>query len=729
MGWFEKQIQQRSSLDQQLFEDSLFRAAGVVMGERQAKLASGERIVAREAIDEVLKYYHCKPVEVPKTIKDNDEYMDYCLRPYGLMRRDIELEEGWYRDAYGPVLAFERESGEPVALLPGAWRGYVYTDRETGKKVHLSKATAARFEREGYCFYQPLPQRKIGIPDLLKYMKNCLSVNDILLIVLSTLAVTLTGLLIPRITKALTGPVLASGNAAMLIAIAICLFCTSLSSQLLSSVRAMYMSRIQSKTSLGIQASMMMRLMSLPADFFRKYSAGELANRSMSVNSLCDMLLGTLMSTGLTSLMSLLYIPQIFRFAPALVVPSLLIILVTVGFSAVSSLVQIRLTRQLMEQSAKESGMSYSMISGIQKIKLAGAEKRSFARWLNLYAEGAEYTYNPPAFIKINSVINLAISLASTIILYFLAVQSGVDQSSYFAFMAAYGSVMGAFSSLAGIALTVARIQPTLEMAKPFLEAEPEASENREIVTRVSGAIELNNVYFRYSENTPYIVNDLSLKIRPGEYIAIVGKTGCGKSTLMRLLLGFEKPEKGAIYYDGKDMNKLDMSSLRRKIGTVMQSGGLFQGDIYSNIVITAPELTQDDAWEAAEKAGIADDIRAMPMGMQTLISEGQGGISGGQKQRIMIARAIAPKPKILMFDEATSALDNKTQKQVSEALDAMGCTRIVIAHRLSTIRHCDRILVLDKGSIIEDGTYDALIEKGGYFADLVARQRLDTPA
>ena len=729
MGWFEKQIKQRSELDQQMFEDSLFNAAGVVMGQRQAKRVSGERIVTREAIDEVLKYYHCKPVEVPKTIQDNDEYMDYCLRPYGLMRRVILLEDDWYRDAYGPVLAFEKESGQPVTLLPGAWRGYAYTDPATGKKVRLNKTTAARFEREGYCFYQPLPQRKIGIPDLLKYMKNCVSVNDIVLIVLSTLAVTLTGLLIPRITKALTGPVLASGNADMLIAIAICLFCTSLSSQLLSSVKALYMSRIQSKTSLGIQASMMMRVMSLPADFFRKYSAGELANRSLSVNSLCDMLLGTLMSTGLTSLMSLLYIPQIFRFAPALTVPSLLIILVTVGFSAVSSLVQIRLTRQLMEQEAKESGMSYSMIAGIQKIKLAGAEKRSFARWLNLYAEGAEYTYNPPAFIKINKVINLAISLASTVILYCLAVESGVDQSSYFAFTAAYSSVMGAFTSLSGIALTAAKIQPTLEMAKPFLEAEPEASDSREIVTRISGAIELNNVYFRYSENTPYIVNDLSLKIRPGEYIAIVGKTGCGKSTLMRLLLGFEKPEKGAIYYDGKDMNKLDMSSLRRRIGTVMQSSGLFQGDIYSNIVITAPELTLDDAWDAAEKAGIADDIRAMPMGMQTLISEGQGGISGGQKQRIMIARAIAPKPKILMFDEATSALDNKTQKQVSEALDAMGCTRIVIAHRLSTIRRCDRILVLNQGRIIEDGTYDELIEKGGIFADLVARQRLDTPA
>jgi len=729
VGWFEEQIEQRNSLDQQLFEDSLFRAAGVVMGRRQAVRAGSSRTVARQAIDEILKYYHCKPVDVPKSVMDSDEYMDYCLRPYGLMRRDVLLERGWYRDAFGPVLAFEKESGEPAALLPSPWHGYFFTDRKTGKKVKLNRQTAARFDSEGYCFYQPLPQRKIGIADLLRYMKSCLSVSDVALVVLFSLVLTLTGLLIPRITKALTGPVLTSGSASVLIAIAVCLLCTALSTQLIASVRGLYMSRIQSKTSIGIQSSMMIRILSLPADFFRRYSAGELAQRSLSVNSLCDMLLGTVMSTGLTSLLSLLYIPQIFSFAPTLALPSMLIILATVAFSALSSFAQTRLSRKMMEQEAKESGMSYSTIAGIQKIKLAGAEKRSFARWLNLYAEGAEYAFNPPAFLKINSVISLAISLVSTIILYLLAVQSKVDQSSYFAFTAAYSSVMGAFSALSGIAMTAAKIKPTLEMAKPFLEAEPEASERREIVTQLSGAIELNNVCFRYSENTPYIVNGLSLKIHPGEYIAIVGRTGCGKSTLMRLLLGFEKPERGAIFYDGKDMSKLDMSSLRSRIGTVMQNGSLFQGDIYSNIVITAPELTLDDAWEAAEKAGIADDIRAMPMGMQTLISEGQGGISGGQKQRIMIARAIAPKPRILMFDEATSALDNKTQKQVSEALDAMGCTRIVIAHRLSTIRHCTRILVMDSGGIIEEGTYEELIAKGGFFADLVARQRLDESA
>ncbi len=191
--------------------------------------------------------------------------------------------------------------------------------------------------------------------------------------------------------------------------------------------------------------------------------------------------------------------------------------------------------------------------------------------------------------MKINGVITTVISLISNIVLYYLAASSGIDQSNYFAFTAAYGAVKGAFFTLEGIALSFGRIKPILEMAEPFLKTEPETADKKEMVTKLSGGIDLNNIYFRYSENSPYIVNNLSLNIKSGEYVAIVGKTGCGKSTLMRLLLGFEKPEKGAIYYDGKDLNRLDLTTLRRKIGTVIQGGGLFQGDIYSNIIISAP--------------------------------------------------------------------------------------------------------------------------------------------
>ena len=727
MGWFENQIEERRSNDQQLLEESFAKVAGVVLGYRTAEKIIDERIVTKGAIDEILKYYHHKPIDVPDTVKTADEQLDYCLRPYGLMRRAVELTEGWYKDAYGPMLAFTKEEGMPVALLPGTASGYVYTDPGTGKRMKLNASTADLFETDAICFYRPLPQKSLGIPDLLIYMKRCISLRDTVWILGSYFAVVLIGLLMPRITKALTGPVLASGQGSALIGVAVCIICVSLSAQLISSVSAIAQSRLTTKTSLGVQASMIMRLLTLPASFFRQYSPGELKSRSMAVNQLCSMLLSIVMSTSLTSLMSLLYVTQIFRFAPALVIPSLIIVAVTVGFSAITTLMQIGINRRAMEISARESGLSYSLISGIQKIKLAGAEKRVFAKWLNLYAEGAELQYNPPMFIKINGVISTAISLISTIVLYYLAVTSGIDQSSYFAFTAAYGMLMGAFMSVSNIALSAATIRPTLEMAEPFLKAEPEVAEGKEVITNISGGLELNHVSFRYSEDSPYIIDDLSLKVSPGEYVAIVGKTGSGKSTLVRLMLGFEKPERGAIYYDGKDINSLDLPSLRRKIGTVMQDAGLLQGDIYSNIVITAPQLTMDEAWEAAEKAGIAEDILRMPMGMSTMIAEGQGGISGGQRQRIMIARAIAPKPKLLIFDEATSALDNKTQRQVSEALDAMGCTRIVIAHRLSTIKHCDRILMLDKGHIVEDGTYDELIEKGGMFAELVERQRIDT--
>jgi ABC-type bacteriocin/lantibiotic exporter with double-glycine peptidase domain len=286
--------------------------------------------------------------------------------------------------------------------------------------------------------------------------------------------------------------------------------------------------------------------------------------------------------------------------------------------------------------------------------------------------------------------------------------------------------VMGAFSSLTSIALSIAGIRPVLEMAEPILKAEPEVAADKEMVTKVSGSIEVSHVSFRYEENTPYVLKDLSLRIKAGEYVAIVGRTGCGKSTLIRLLLGFEKPETGAVYYDRRDLASLDPRSLRKQIGVVIQNGQLFQGDIFSNITISAPQLTLADAWEAAETAGIAQDIRDMPMGMQTVISEGQGGVSGGQKQRLMIARAIVGRPRILIMDEATSALDNLTQKKVTDSLDALDCTRIVIAHRLSTIRSCDRIIALDKGRIVESGTYEELMERGGFFADLVKRQQID---
>jgi ABC-type bacteriocin/lantibiotic exporter with double-glycine peptidase domain len=475
-----------------------------------------------------------------------------------------------------------------------------------------------------------------------------------------------------------------------------------------------------------VEAAAMMRILSLPADFFKGYGAGELANRAQYINLLTKRLLEVVFTTGLTSLFSLAYIAQILAYAPALVAPALFVIIATVVVSIIAAVFQARVSREQMELASKESGMSYALISGIQKIKLSGAEKRAFARWGKTYSDSARLLYDPPTFLKVNSVLTLAITLVGTIAIYYAAAKSGVSVSEYYAFTVAYGMVSGAFTTLAGITLQAAQIGPILEMASPILAAEPEVAEDKQVVERLMGGIELNNVTFAYSEDMPNVLDGLSLKISPGQYVAIVGKTGCGKSTLKRVMLGFEKPQRGGVFYDGKDIQRMDLKSLRRKIGSVMQTGKLFTGDLYSNIVINNPRLTLDEAWEAAEMAGFADDIRSMPMGMFTLVSEGQGGISGGQRQRLLIARAIAPKPRILMFDEATSALDNITQKIVSESLEKLKCTRIVIAHRLSTIRQCDRIIVLDKGRIIEDGSYDELIAKDGFFAELVERQRVD---
>ena len=726
MGWFDKQIRQRMKSDRDILEDSFVRLAGSVLGGRSARQLEDDLLIAREALDEILKYYHCKAADVPDNVKNTDEQLEYILRPLGITTRSVKLEEGWYKDAFGPMLGFLKEGGIPVALLPHPVHGYRFRDAASGRTIKINKKTAALFEDEAVCFYKPLPQKKLGIPDLLFYMKNCLSVRDFVMIGIATLTVTLLGMFEPLISKVITGPVLQSGNMMILISMMIFLLSAAFSAQLLGVVKSLLMSRINTKISLQVEAAVMMRVLSLPVSFFRKYASGDLSSRVGAVNSLCSMLVSQIMSTGLVSLMSLLYIGQIFSFAPMLVVPSVIIILSTVVLGAVFSLMQIKRSEKMMKLSAKETGMTYATVSGIQKIRLSGSEYRAFSRWANLYAESAEMQYNPPTFLKLSSVFLSAIALIGNIVLYYFAVQSGVDESGYFAFTIAYGQVMGAFSALASIATSVASFRPILKMAEPILKAEPEITEDKEVVTRVSGAIELDHIFFRYEKDSPYILKDLSLKIKAGEYIAVVGRTGCGKSTLIRLLLGFEKPEKGAIYYDGKDLARIDPKSLRKKMGVVTQNGKLFKDDIFSNIVISAPQLTLKDAWEAAETAGIADDIREMPMGMQTMISEGQGGISGGQKQRLMIARAVAPKPNILIFDEATSALDNKTQKRVSDALDALECTRIVVAHRLSTIRNCDRILVLDNGSIIEDGTYDELIELGGFFAQLVERQRLD---
>lgn len=729
MSWFGEQVKQRKQFDDKNFESAFLDVAGAILGQKLSDELKQQE-ATKNAIQAVLKYYHfdfSNIDQMPENIITLDDQINFCLRPYGIMYREVKLDSKWYTRAFGPLVGKFKESDKTVAFIPGAIKGYYYIDPDTGSKKTINSKNEGLFEETAVYFYKPLPQKELTIADLLKFMISILSTSDLVIYFAMMLIATLLGMISPYITKVLFSDVVESNSISVLTGISIFMICYSITQLLFSLYQSFITERIGIKQNIIVQASIMSRMMSLPARFFKDYSSGELSQRSQYVQNLCSLLFNTIGITSISSVFSLAYITQIFSFSRELVIPSLVITFLTIISSMAITVVQTRVSKKQMMISTKESGICYSMITGVQKIKLSGAEKRMFSRWARIYAKSTELINNPPKIVKFSPVISMAISSLGNIVIYFIAINSQVSVANYYAFTTSFGMVSSAFMSLAGIASSIANIKPSLDMAKPIMEAVPEVTKNKEIVNSINGSIELNNVSFKYEENGPLVVDNLSMKIKDGEYVAIVGSTGCGKSTLLRLLLGFETPSKGSIYYDNKDMSKLDLKSLRRKIGVVMQNGKLFTGDIYSNIVISAPQLTLDDAWEAAKIASIDEDIKNMPMGMNTFISEGQGGVSGGQKQRLMIARAVAPKPKILMFDEATSALDNITQKNVSKAIDQLKCTRIVIAHRLSTIKNCDRIIVMNNGKIEEEGTYDQLISNKGFFSELIKRQRLDT--
>nr|WP_297706620.1 ATP-binding cassette domain-containing protein [uncultured Butyrivibrio sp.] len=724
MGWFDEQIRQRIESDQSNFEDSIFEMASSVIGKKAAKGITDSRIVTKAAIEEIIKYLGFKPKNEDFNELGEGVDLQNILRPYGVLYREVALDEEWLKEAYGPMLG-RLDDGTVVALLPRPNGGYSYYDYQKNKKVIITAKEAEKIDPQAYCFYKPLPSKKLGIIDLLRFLFDCVDLSDVFFYGALTIFITIIELLIAMLVEFVTGFVAENSRINFLVSTAVFMLTLSFSSYFIKACSEMVLERIEIKTDINVEAAVMNRVLNLPASFFRQFTAGELSSRINSVSNLCNLLVENAVSVPIAFITSFTFLGQISTFSKELTLPAFVIVFSSLLFSIITILVQTEITRKVMKYDAHEDGITFAFINGIQKIRLSGAEKRAFAKWARDYNESASLLYNPPVLMKINKTITLAITLIGNIVLYFVAAKSGISVSNYMAFTTSFGFLTSAFGAISEVALDVANIRPICQLAEPILDAIPESNDGRTVINRLSGNIEVANVHFRYQENTPEVLKGVSFKVKAGEYVAVVGKTGCGKSTLLRILLGFEEPTKGSVFYDGKDITQIDLTSLRRKIGTVTQDGSLFQGDIYSNIVITNPELTLDDAWEAAEIAGIADDIRKMPMEMNTMISEGSGGISGGQRQRLMIARAVAPKPKILLLDEATSALDNITQKKVSDSLDKLKCTRIVIAHRLSTIRNCDRILVIDDGKIVEEGRYDELLSKNGFFTELVKRQQL----
>jgi NHLM bacteriocin system ABC transporter ATP-binding protein len=720
---FDDQINTRRENDQRMMEGALYDLLSVLGGGPDGETPA-EKQAVRGALETVLRSLGARVPEVPDSMPDINAELEYMLRPSGVMRRRVELIGEWWKDATGPLLG-STVDGDIIAIMPSRLSGYEYRDPKTSQLVKLNSQTAKNINRDAFCFYRPLPARKLSLLDLGVFMLQSISRADIVFIMGASLLVSLLGMFLPFMNKQIFDSVIPSGTKGDVLPVAALLIGAAVGSALFGITRSILLVRFRDKINLSVQTASMMRTFMLPATFFKDYSAGELSSRIMSMNSLCNMLSDAVMTTGLTALFSFVYIFQMIHYGPALVVPGLIIILTMLSFSIITTFMQVKISRKQMKISAKLNGLVFALFSGLQKIKLAGAEKRAFAKWANLYKEQGRLMYSPPLFLRINGAISTMLTMGGTLVIYYFAGVTEVSPADYMAFNVAYGSVSGAIMALGGIAMTLANIKPLLEMVQPILETVPETSDGKKIITNLAGNIEVNNLTFRYDPEGPAVLDNVSLKIRSGEYVAIVGKTGCGKSTLMRLLLGFEKPETGAIYYDGHDLESLDLRSVRQLIGVDLQNGKLFAGDIFSNIIITAPWKTLDDAWEAARMAGIEEDIKAMPMGMHTMISEGSGGFSGGQRQRLLIARAIVSKPKILYFDEATSALDNITQKHVADSIASLRCTRLIIAHRLSTIRHCDRILVLDSGKIVEKGDYETLMAKQGLFYELARRQTI----
>ena len=726
MAWFENQLEARSILDEKELEDAYARlAASVVDAKRLPRITPDNAAAADSAIDAVLAYYGTKPHEIPDDITDPMDRVNWAIRPTGIMRRTVRLEGKWWHDATGAYLATTTD-GTPVALIPRTPRGYSYVDPTARKHVKINKHTAADLSPNALCFYRPLPQRELLIRDVANFMIHSLDITDYALVLFSTLVSTLIGTLPAIASKLLFSRVIPSGMPSLIMPIAALLLGMTLSQSLIQITTSLVSQRLITKLQLQMESATYARVLLLPPAFFRDYAAGDLTRRISGMTQLVAILSQSTFGTGLSSLFSLVYVAQILAFAPQLALPALVITIIQVVASTLVTLYSTRYARRQMETSNKLSGLTPTLLHGIQKIKLAGAEKRSFAHWARSYAEVSEASYHLPAMLLSASSLIPLIASFGTVIMYWLAATTHVSMADYMAFNTAFGSISGAIAALAGTATTAATMRPLLEMIEPVMKAVPEALENQRQVASINGSIDVRDLSFRYEDGSPLVLDNVSLHIHPGEYVAIVGRTGCGKSTLMRLLLGFEKPTKGAIYYGGQNISDVDIRSLRRHMGVVLQNSNLFQGDLFMNITVASPKAGLKEAWDAAEMAGIADDIRKMPMGMQTIVSE-SGSVSGGQRQRILIARAVCGKPKIIMLDEATSALDNVTQRHVSDALDGLACTRVVIAHRLSTISHADRIIMLDGGKIVESGTYDELVAAGGAFADLVARQMLES--
>ena len=656
-----------------------------------------------------------------------------------MQMRMVELEKDWYNFDCGVMLGYYGEKKDIVALLPTSPKSYVMVNKEHQLGTPVTAEIAEGIDKDAFVIQAGLPTRKLSNLDVLKFMFNhCWKADWHTLIAISFLA-GIIPIITPIITETIFQDIIPILDRQGLATVTQVSMITGFTMAAIGIVRSIAVTRLVTDIDLAVESALFGRLVSLPATFFRKFQSGELANRFMGMESIVGAVSGDIVSQVFNFVFSFWSFGLMcwYSFTLAMLVLCSSIILTLVSAFIVNY--AVRLQRNFTTAHNKTAALLQQLFTGLPKFRTAGAEEHAFRLWADCFGEEWRWNYKMRWNSNYMSIIAIIQGSLYTLLVYFVVmnyvnetdpetgkiVKEGMTYAAFLAFQSAAASFNATIGGFVGSISRIVMMKPFIENMKIFLDEVPEVSDDKPDAGILRGAIEVRNLDFAYSEEGPKVIKDVSFRIMSGEHVAIVGRSGGGKSTLIRLLLGFEKPSQGVVLYDGQDLEEVNLASVRSQMGVVLQNGQLMSGSIFTNIVGTSA-LTEKDAWAAADAAGLTEDIKNMPMGMQTIISEGSSNISGGQRQRILIARALAGRPSIVVFDEATSALDNQTQSIVTKSLDKMHATQIIVAHRLSTIRNVDRVIVIDKGQIVENGGFDELVQKGGLFASMVKRQTID---
>ncbi|MEM7404035.1 MAG: NHLP bacteriocin export ABC transporter permease/ATPase subunit [Pseudomonadota bacterium] len=645
--------------------------------------------------------------------------------------RMILLGLDWWKDDMGPLIGYLSEpENKPVALLPRNGR-YDIVDPETCKREPLTDEIKERISPEAYMFYGGLTSHASKLMDLLRFTARG-RLGDVAFVLGAGIAATLLGLITPRVTGTLVDTAIPFSDKQLVWELFALLFVAALATGVFTFAQLMATVRSGIKSEVAAQSAMWDRLLKFRPEFFRVYSAGDMQTRVNAVSEVARELSSATLRPMITGVLALLNFLLLWYYSWDLAKIALWIGLAVLIVTFVASFLVRRLSIPLHDLEGDFNGLMIQLIGGVGKLRVAGAEYRAFNHWVSKYTEQLRFKLRIQLIKDVVNVFNGALPPLASAVLFWQAVdltiglpigdEDRITVGDFIAFNTAFVLYIAGWQDVSNTLVGVLDSLVKGKRIQPLIEGEPEVPDDASDPGRLKGGIKLENVSFRYHEGGPLILDRVSFEVKPGEYVAFVGSSGSGKSTIQRILLGFETPEYGRVLFDGQDLSGLDVLAVRRQIGTVLQNGRLNAGSILDNLANNA-NITHGEAWDAAADAGMSDDINDMPMGLHTVVSEGGSNLSGGQRQRLLIGRALATRPKIVMFDEATSALDNKTQAIVSEALDRRRVTRRVIAHRLSTIRFADRIYVLDGGKLVQQGSFEELAAEDGLFRDLMQRQ------